>query len=296
MQIRHYEQTRQKHAAKIARLKLSGPQKRDLQEILEKAVAYVPDDRFRRPTVMLPVMQRDVKITPGLVLDSEDERTLFLQLNYARYKMGQVRRHLLRRAKWGKTRVLELLNWNKIQLEIRTKIITGNMGLALAMAKHANYYGIEFTELVSEGNIALLCAAEKFDCGRGFKFSTYACRAILKSFSRIAKQNYRYRNFFSAQWEPSMEKGDRLENSRETVHQDWTREVCNIFQSNLADLSATEHAVVEMRFPLNGKYPRNLTLKEVGEKLSLSKERIRQIQNQALVKLREATERRMAAV
>ena len=51
----------------------------------------------------------------------------------------------------------------------------------------------EFAEIVSEGNMALMRAVDKFSVDRGFKFSTYACRAILKAFSRTAMKSSRHR-------------------------------------------------------------------------------------------------------
>ncbi|TFG50243.1 MAG: sigma-70 family RNA polymerase sigma factor [Candidatus Brocadiia bacterium] len=208
--------------------------------------------------------------------------------------MGQIQQKLLSRAKWHKSEVLELLRWNQKQLDSRSKIITSNMGLVLSMVKRVNYYGVEFTDLVSEGSMALMRATEKFDCQRGFKFSTYACQAISKSFFRAAKKSYRYRSLFPAQLESAMEKSNHLQQVRETAHQDRTEEVCTILRDNLADLSATEQSVLEMRFSLNNQeYSKPLTLKQVGYKLDLSKERIRQIQKCALAKIRQVAEKRM---
>ena len=63
---------------------------------------------------------------------------------------------------------------------------------------------------------------------------------------------------------------------------------------NLADLSGIEQSVVEMRFSLDQSHQSPLTLKQVGAKLGLTKERIRQIQNKALAKLRVTAEEHMA--
>jgi RNA polymerase primary sigma factor len=281
---------------KLARVKLSDAQKNTLAEILPEPIGYIPHDDFRRPTVMDPIMAQNIKVIPGNTPTTEEERTLFQQLNFARFRMCQIRRKLHRQTRWSRKTLLELLDWYNHQLEYRSKIITANMGLVLAMAKRSDFPGVEFTDLVSEGSMALLRAAEKFDFARGFKFSTYACRAIFKGFSRTAKQNYRYRSRFPAQWDVAFEKDDYQETLREENHYDWVDEVRDIFRENLADLSGIEQSVVEMRFSLNEAQHGPLTLKQVGDKLGLTKERIRQIQNKALAKLRVTAQERMVTI
>lgn len=246
---------------------------------------------------MAEIMQRDVKVLAGMAPSPEEEHILFTQMHYARHKIKQLRRKLLRAPRWSRSEILELLQWNQKQLNSRSQIITSNMGLVLAMAKRVTYYNVEYTDLISEGSMALMRATEKFDIQRGFKFSTYAWQAIFKSFSRVAKKNYRYRNLFPAQLESEMEKVDYLNQKREESLQDKAEEVGAILQDNLAELTLTERSVVEMRFSLNrSKSTESQTLKQVGEKLGLSKERIRQIQKNALTKLREVAEQRMIAI
>ena len=280
---------------KIARLKLSSSEKSFLEKLLVEPIAYIPNENFRRPKVMKAVMERKVEVLPGSPLSTDEEQALFLQLNFIRYKMCQIRRKLLGQMNRFRTIVRELLQWYNNQLEARSKIVTANMGLVLAMAKRAEFPGVEFTDLVSEGSMALLPATDKFDCSRGFKFSTYACRAIFKGFSRTAKQSYRYRNRFPTQWDAAFEKDDHTDQLREERHNDGIDEVRMIMSHNFADLSSIEQSVVEMRFSLRRKQPQPLTLKQVGDKLGLTKERIRQIQNKALAKLRVAAQERIGS-
>ena len=242
---------------------------------------------------MSRVMERDIEVLPGSRLTVEQELTLFLQMNYARHKVSVIRNKLLRSSSWHKLEVQEMLDWYEEQLGYRSKIVTGNMGLVPAMVKRVNTTQLEFTDLLSEGSMALLRATEKFDCSLGWKFSTYACRAILKSFSRVSKLSYRYRSRFGMQPEMMFVKDDTLEQQRESVHEELVDEVRAVMNRNLADLSGIEESIVKMRFSLRDEDEKPMTLKQVGEMVGLTKERIRQIQNKALAKLRITMEERM---
>ena len=66
--------------------------------------------------------------------------------------------------------------------------------------------------------------------------------------------------------------------------------------NNLADLSEIEMSVLQMRFSLEDEQVTPLTLKQAGTKLNLTKERIRQIQNNALKKLRDVAEERLVPI
>ncbi len=278
---------------KIQSTGLTRSQRKDLEDIFAKPLSYVPNDHFRRPAQMNEILQREVAVVPGTAPTLEDEQALFMQMNYCRYKMGTILRRLKRQAGWERVDLEELLDWYQKQLEFRSKIVTANMGLVLAMSRRINSTDLEFTDLISEGSMALLRATEKFDCSRGWKFSTYACRAILKAFSRVAKQNYRYRTRFPAQLDTAMMKDDSLEQKREEDFYDLVDDVRDIMEHNLADLTDIEKSIVEMRFSLVDRDKKPLTLKQVGEVLGLTKERIRQIQKKALTKIRTITEERM---
>src|SRR4051812_29832360 len=118
------------------------------------------------------------------LLTTEQEKHLFLRYNFARMKAQAAVKKF--RTHPGKTVAREIALWYGRVKDTREIITQANLALVLAMAKRTRMSEVDFGELVSEGNMALLRAVEKFDIGRGFKFSTYACRAILKAFSRIA--------------------------------------------------------------------------------------------------------------
>lgn len=225
-------------------------------------------------------------------LTAEQERTLFMRMNYARLRIGRIL--AAERGKRMTARATrELLAWHRRVLELRAQIVRMNMPLVLAMAKRTRLSSIDFNELISEGNMALLRAVDKFDCGRGFKFSTYSCRAILKSFSRVAMRASRYRGRFPAEFDPALEPDHYLEHKRAEAEDDCVDELKGILLQNLAELSDVEQTVIRERFALVPGGPDvspPKTLEQVGSIIGVTKERVRQIQNKALRKIRTALE------
>ncbi len=278
---------------KIASLKISKFQRKLVMRLLCEPPDFMPDDRFTDPTFAAYIEKETFPILSENEKDTRPEEEIFLAFNYTRFKLRELCEKMLKSNRWTFQDIKQLLNLYQRQYDIRSAIVANNMGLVLAMSKRINTQDIEFNDLVSEGNMALLRAAEKFDCSRGWKFSTYACRAILKGFSKVAKLNFRYRSRFSVQLEPEMIKDNHTEQTREVKHNDWVDEVRYVVDQNLANLSDIERSVVKMRFYQKGENRKPMTLKQVGEILGLTKERIRQIQNKALIKLRSIVEERM---
>jgi len=223
------------------------------------------------------------------LLNASQEKHLFLRYNYARMRaQGAVNRF---RTHPGKQVIREIAFWYGRVKHTRELITQANLALVLAMAKRTRMSEVDFGELVSEGNMALLRAVEKFDTARGFKFSTYACRAILKAFSRIALKTSRYRAAFPAEFDPQMERSNYQETRRADIEQDAVEELQRIIGENRAQLSDVEKTVIQARFAINrGTDAPAMTLEEVGQVIGVTKERVRQIQNKALEKLRATIE------
>jgi RNA polymerase primary sigma factor len=227
-------------------------------------------------------------------LTAAEERELFLCLNYCRYRTMRVIRYAKGKRLSAKE-ARELLRWHAAAHKSRTYILQANLSLVPAMAKRSKTVGVDIGDLICEGNLALLRSVDKFDCMRGFKFSTYACRAILSSFSSSAAKSARYRSYFPTEFDPALERSDFLEKKRENVEQDCVADLREVLLENAAGLSAVEQRVLAARFDLNRDKsvdgpPRAKTLKQVAELIGVTKERVRQIQNKALDKLRNVVE------
>lgn len=235
-------------------------------------------------------------LSGGVLPEAKDEREryLFLRYNFCRQQVFQVlARHNGTRLNADATQ--EVLKWEHAARETLGEIVRENVPLVLAMAKRTRIIGVDLTDLISEGNLALLRSVGKFDCSRGYKFSTYACRAILKSFSRVATRTARYRGHFPTEFDPDLEKGNITEQRRGVVENDCVNELRSVMEGNGANLSDVERAVIQARFALGSDSGddaerRAKTLEQVGEMIGVTKERVRQIQNKALGKLRTALE------
>lgn len=312
--VREGAKTRGKKS-KVQAPGLSSRERRLVEMLLAEPMDYIVSDEFerddaekriyddapaiRRPDVSWyrPLMDdftaqdarsAQPKSNGTVLLTAAEERVLFLQYNYARFRVSELQKKIGSRQP-TEAQARELLRWYRTARSYREQIAETNLALVLAMAKRTRMSEVDFADLVSEGNMALLRSVDKFDCDRGFKFSTYACRAILKAFSRQGVKLSKYRQRFPTDFDPALEKSNHLETVRRNTELESADEVKHLVLSNQANLSDVERTVIEYRFGLeNPEDHTPLTLEQVGQIIGVTKERVRQIQNKALEKIRIA--------
>ena len=279
-----------------------------LQRLFTEPLEYVHHELFEQPSAEVKLFGHKACLAPhstyfveaegrdsiaGAVhtdctLTTCEEILLFQRYNYTRMRLARLfQQH--RQKRFSLETIREFLGWAHRAMIIRGQIVAANVPLVLAMAKRTRLNGLDFNDLISEGNFALLRSADKFDCARGFKFSTYACRAILKSFSRVALRTSRYRGQFPIEFDPTLEKSDFVDRKREDAQDDCVDEIRDILAANKASLNDVEQTVIRERFALgsnNGEETQPKTLEQVGAIIGVTKERVRQIQNKALHKIR----------
>jgi RNA polymerase primary sigma factor len=230
------------------------------------------------------------------------------------------------------------------------RLVEANLRLVIPLAKKYFRHGIDFLDLIEEGNMGLMRAVEKFDPGRNVHFSTYATYWIDQAVRRAVEEQgktiripphvwdaiHRWLKF----WKPMKEKlgrdptsaemakklslsvrqiedimrasrvsqgtssletpideegsifikdviSDKKSHTPESISE-MVRQHSDIDQA-LNMLPAREKTIVQLRFGLGGKEPESL--EEVGDKLKLSRERIRQLEKRALSRLKSITMR-----
>ena len=227
----------------------------------------------------------------------------------------------------------------------KRKLVQANLRLVVSIAKKYIGQGVLFMDLVQEGSLGLIKAAEKFDYSKNFKFSTYATwwikQTIIRAISnhsrtiripvhmtdKIRKYKKTYTSLtFELGREPTDEEiakqlglsikqlvsikksiikepisletpvtedlniGDYIEDKSYRSPEVQTKN--NVLKGSIADLLSTlperEKKIVCYRFGINGETPR--TLEQLGEIMGYSKERIRQLEDSALTKIRQKKE------
>jgi RNA polymerase primary sigma factor len=269
-------------------LSLSPGQPHDLKVLSEGSFEYVPNPLFQCPEMMREILIQKVHATAGSILKSGEERILFLQMNYARYQLDRLGVLRLGTAPGRSCDIDECLDWHRLYLDTRDAIVAGNLGLVLSLAKRMAGSGPEYSDRVSEGNLALLRAVQGFDCSYGFRFSTYAHRVILLGLIQLAHRWHRHHRLFPCPLDPAMENDSTPRTAPDSHAPAQIQDILALLRHPGGILSALEIRLVRARYCLDGNSSKPMTLKQVAGQFGLPIGRTRRILNQALAKLRTA--------
>jgi RNA polymerase sigma factor (sigma-70 family) len=274
------------------------------QLLFEQPIDFMDSPEFRKPDaerVILgppPEVEKKggrVKPPPGLppylaslysipLLTREEEQYYFRKMNYLKYKAFRLREKIDRSR--PRTKDLDQLEaFLSKAVEIKNFLIRSNLRLVVSIAKRHMTPSTNFFEMVSDGNMSLIRAIEKFDYTKGNKFSTYATWAIMKNFARSIPAEYKLLDRFRTG------NDEVFQSSQESRGSQFEEEIVNakqhqVIMSILEQLDEREKQIIVHRYGLEqGTEP--LTLEQVGSRMGVTKERIRQLESRALTKLRK---------
>jgi RNA polymerase sigma factor (sigma-70 family) len=172
--------------------------------------------------------------------------------------------------------------------EIRNQLIRANLRLVVSVAKKFVESANNLTELISDGNISLMRAVEKFDADRGFKFSTYATYAIRRNFYRTIIQDRKVRRRHVS-GEEELLKLRAAGPDEQQISEPQFAQLKGWLGKLLNQLNPREQLIVSLRYGLQ-QNSEPQTLQDIAKNIGVCKERVRQLQTRALAKLQKAAE------
>lgn len=243
-----------------------------------------PTKRVRRPAGLPAYLASLYEVQ---LLTREQEVWLFRKFNFLKFKASKLRDQL--DPERPSARLMDQIEklYGEV-VDLKNRIVRANLRLVVSIAKRRVSATDSFFDLVSDGNMSLIRAAEKFDYARGNKFSTYASWAIMKNYARTIPDEHKRRDRFRA---ADMDLLHSTADSREdeSLQRIAVRDRLAQVGKFLDQLDSREQTIIIRRYGLDPEQEPQ-TLKEVGSALGVTKERVRQIEAKALEKLREAAE------
>jgi len=231
---------------------------------------------------LLPEYLQVLKTTP--VLNRDEEIELFRRYNYLKHRVAQ-ERHQIKLTRISATLLSELETLLEQAEEIRRMLVEANLRLVVSIASKHTSDDTNFSDLVSKGNFALIQAVEEFDYTKGFRFSRRASLNIAKEYARVSGRSTELTRK-RAESLANIQRGLRA-NTADVLAIERTRQsLAEVIREELDD---REQYVILHHFGLLGSSVRKKTktLKQIGDELDLTKERIRQIELSALQKPRQ---------
>lgn len=177
-------------------------------------------------------------------------------------------------------------------IESRDKLVKANLRFVVSIAKAYRKSGVSFQDLISAGNMGLIKAAEKFDWRKGVKFISYAVWWIRQSIQECI-QDFTGNGADEYSIEESNIDGEHDElpvQTFDSINAEFEDEICDrksrqrAVDDLFSVLKEREAKILSLYFGLYGN--EEMTLDEIGKEMNLTMERVRQIRDMAMVKVK----------
>lgn len=239
-------------------------------EIDPKQLSYVPDRRLRTVVAADQAIQivNELRRVNGPCAEP-NEKSLSTALQTCAYRAAR-----LDRGEGISPR--ERRQWAHRYKLLREDILEQNLGLVYSMMRRFKFEGGDCDDLLSNAMFALSRAVERFNPWKGYRFSTYACTAIVRALRNGSRRSHRFRREFPLEYDVPFEVSEPIDTQTDLYIERLRRRVLD---EKLGELDAMETRALAQRFPLHDE--RGSTLGVNGQAIGLSEERVRQIQNGA---------------
>jgi len=235
------------------------------------------------PSAGLPSHLGRLCSTPLLTPDQEQE--LFRRMNFCKYRANALRSRLSR-TKPDADKLAEAQEYLRRAERLRNHLIQANTRLVMSIARKFADGRNGFDDLLSQGVASLMHAVEKFDYSRGYRFSTYATCAVRRDLYRLVMGRKKdFQRFTTGSTEYLNGCADDEPDPDEMTESGWDH-LSSSINEMLEHLDERERFIVTYRFGLD-ESGRKSSYSRLGERLGISKERVRQLANRALEKMRQ---------
>lgn len=184
----------------------------------------------------------------------------------------------------------------KKDINARNKLVEANLKFVANIARNYKGLGLSYSDLIQEGNAGLFKAVDKFDPDKGYKFISYAVNWIRQSILEALNK----KNSLKSAELPNETCDDVIDDKKDLTINDISlddvyldlsdderrreKDICDVAKFLLTGLTSREKYIVCQYNGINEKKPK--TLEEIGNNLGITKERVRQINEKAMKKLR----------
>jgi RNA polymerase primary sigma factor len=242
------------------------------QAILAPLASLSKDAVPRHDSPRLKLAELPDRPDAATILSREQEAHLFRKMNYLKFRASRLKERL--EGDSPSPALLEEIEQLQSQsLAVKNLIVEKNMPLVIYVVKKRIKPGEQLSEMISEGNLALIQAVDRFDFARGNRFSTYATWAIRNALVSKAESDRRHRCRSLGHYAETLTSADHgsaefeeqaVQNERRTVVRRW-----------FARLGKRERWILANRYGLGGIPER--TLADISRELGISKQRVSQL-------------------
>lgn len=274
-----------------------------LRQLLEAEIDFIPNQLFHAANAEEQIPREGALLSGGVaqatkelrnlpghlarlceskLLTADEETRLFRRMNYLKFKANAIRSNLD-----SEHLDMEALEQAECALEeagaIRDRILQSNTRLVMSIVKKFVSPQHSFDDLLSDGIFSLMQAAEKFDYDRGFRFSTYAYRAIARNTYRKINDRQKENGRFALNAEELVVSAPDESSSSSVYDEAWDR-LRGLLAQMMDRLDRRERFIIRSRYAL-GAHRKVRTFQYLADRLGVSKERVRQLEQRAVTKL-----------